>query len=294
MSVLIGHAGGDENGGAHGGQTGDQTGREVYILNWYSGGWNIVLRPKNAAVAEKMANACEVLCKSNLVGYDQWERNTLWDELEKVGWNPSALKTKCETDCSAFMTACARVAGINVPRVALGGGKYNAPITSTMRQAFGSTGAFDVLTDSKYCTSDRYLKRGDVLVRESGHTAMSLGNGDLAGFAQTSIPATAQPAAPAASQPAATTATRELKATEPAHYFDKTVAGRYRCTASALNIRNGAGVTKKILTTIKKGTIVQCYGYLNTVDEDKWLYIQFQQGTVKYTAFASAKYLEKI
>ena len=63
----------------------------------------------------------------------------------------------------------------------MGGGKYNAPVTQTMRQAFSSTGAFEVLTDPKYLTTDKYLKRGDILVRESGHTAMALGNGELAG-----------------------------------------------------------------------------------------------------------------
>lgn len=180
MSILIGHASIDERGKANGGQAGDQTGKEVCTRSWYAGGWNVVLRPKSAAVAEKMAAACETLCKGNLVGYDQYQRNTLWDELERVGWKPAALKVKCETDCSAFMTACARVAGVIVPRVTLTTGQLNAPVTSTMRSAFSSTGAFHVLTESKYLTSDKHLMRGDVLVRESGHTAMALGNGDLA------------------------------------------------------------------------------------------------------------------
>lgn len=179
MSILIGHAAGDENGRAHGGQSGDQTGKEVCIRSWYAGGWNVILRPVSENVAEKMAAACEVLCKGNLVGYDQWQRNDLWTELERVGWDPALLAVKCETDCSALMTACARVAGIDVPRVAMGGGRYNAPVTQTMRRAFGATGEFLVLTEAKYLTSDRYLKRGDVLVRESGHTAMALGDGDF-------------------------------------------------------------------------------------------------------------------
>lgn len=180
MSILIGHASIDERGRANGGQAGDQTGAEVCVRSWYAAGWNVVLRPKSAAVAEKMASACETLCKGNLVGYDQYQRNTLWDELERAGWNPDALKTKCETDCSAFMTACARAAGISVPRVTLTTGQLNAPVTQTMRSAFGSTGAFEILTESKYLTSDKYLRRGDVLVRESGHTAMALDDGESA------------------------------------------------------------------------------------------------------------------
>lgn len=177
MSILIGHAAGDENGRAHAGQSGDQSGKEVCVRSWYAGGWNVVLRPVSETVAETMAAACEALCRGNLVGYDQWQRNSLWDELERVGWDPAGLTVKCETDCSAFMTACARAAGIDIPRVRLGSGQLNAPVTSTMRRAFSSTGAFEVLTDKKYLTSDGWLRRGDVLVRESGHTAMALGSG---------------------------------------------------------------------------------------------------------------------
>ena len=179
MSILIGHAAGDENGRAHAGQAGDQTGKEVCVRQWYAGGWNVVLRPLSEEAAGIMAAACEILCRGNLVGYDQWQRNDLWDELERVGWDPALLAVKCETDCSQLMTVCARCAGIDVPRVRLGNGQLNAPVTSTMRRAFASTGAFEVLTDAKYLTSDGWLRRGDVLVRESGHTAMALENGML-------------------------------------------------------------------------------------------------------------------
>lgn len=183
-SPMIGHASIDERGKAYGGAAGDQTGKEVCIRSWYPASWNIVIRAKSATVAEIMATACEILCGGNLVGYDQWERNSLWDELEKVGWDPAKLKTKCETDCSALMAALAKIAGIEVPRVALGGGKYNAPVTQTMRSAFSSTGSFEILTDSKYLNSADYTRRGDILVRESGHTAMVLTNGSLSGASQ--------------------------------------------------------------------------------------------------------------
>ena len=285
MSIKIGHASGDEKGGAHGGQAGDQTGRETRIQDWYASGWTCVLRPKSAAVAEQMASACETLCKNtavgDLVGYDQWQRNTLWDELERVNWKPSLLTTKCETDCSAFMTACARCAGIDIPRVALGGGQYNAPVTWTMRKAFSSTGAFDVLTDSKYLTTDKYLKRGDVLVKEpqsGGHTCMALENGSVGN------PATV-------SKPAVTTT---KSATEVAHHFDKECAGLYKCTAYALFVRDGAGTNKKLMTTIVKGKEVRCYGYYNFVGSTRWLYVQFSQNGTLYTGYASEKYLEKV
>ena len=293
MSILIGHASGDERGRASGGAAGDQTGKEVCIRFWYASGWNIVLRPTNPKEAEAMAQACEVICKGNLVGYDQGQRNTLWDELEKVGWDPAKLKTKCETDCSAFMSVCAKAAGIDIARVAMGGGLYNCPYTGNMRTLFMLTGHFQLLTDQKYLISDKYLLRGDVLVRESGHTAMALGNGELSGMPNVTADAPATAATPtAATAPAASRKT--IKATEPAHYFDRSLAGTYECTATALNVRNGSGTTAKALTQLKKGDRVNCYGYYNAVDSVKWLYIQFTQGNVTYTAFASSKYLTKV
>lgn len=285
MSVLIGHASIDENGRASGGQAGDQTGKEVCIREWYASGWNLVLRPASGDVAERMAAACETLCKGNLVGYDQYQRNSLWDELEKVGWNAGRLKTRCETDCSAFMSACARAAGINIPRVNMGGGAYNAPVTYTMREAFGKTGAFQVLTDAKYLTSDKYLKRGDVLVRESGHTAMALGNGASAASPAVTAPVTA----PAAS------AGKEVKASGIAFLRDNALAGTYKCTAvTYLSARNNSDASSKELTRIMPGDTVDCYGYYNDVRGIKWLYVTFVQGGVRYTAFACGNWLKKV
>lgn len=105
------------------------------------------------------------------------------------------------------------------------------------------------------------------------------------GAAKDTMPARA--AAPAASA-------KTINATEAAHYFDKTLAGTYIVTASSLNVRNGAGTTKKVLTTIPKGTAVKNYGYFSTDSRGvKWLYIQFKQNGTVYTAFASGAYLSK-
>ena len=192
-NVMIGHANGDEKGGASGGQAGDQTGREVCIQAWYSSGsgWNMVLRPKTATLAEKMAKVCEWLCNSNLVGYDQSQRNTLYNELEKLNWQYTRLTTKCETDCSALMGTCAKAAGSNVQRC-----YGNCCYTGNQKDLFMQTGDFILLTDSKYLTSSNYLKRGDVLLRHneatgSGHTAMVLSNGPYA--SGTATPAQSMP-----------------------------------------------------------------------------------------------------
>ena len=172
MPILIGHASIDENGKAKGGSAGDQTKKEVCTRNWYSKPWDFVLRCKNAVKAEKMAVACEKGCLNDKIGYDQYQRNTLNMQAKTVNYDLSKINVPCETDCSAFMSVCAQAAGINIPY-----NSGNAPTTSTMKNDFVSTGEFEVLTDSRYLTSDNYLKRGDILVKSGSHTVMALKEG---------------------------------------------------------------------------------------------------------------------
>lgn len=75
--------------------------------------------------------------------------------------------------------------------------------------------------------------------------------------------------------------------------FLESLAGTYEVTASSLNVREGAGVTHASMVTIPKGTKVKCYGYYTTVLGTRWLYVQFTYKGVKYTGFASSKYLKK-
>lgn len=181
MSVKIGHSSCDENRKAHGGKAGDSTSKEVCTRLWYDGNWHTVLRPIDAEVAEKLASACESGCANNNIGYDQWQRNTLRTQAKAVGWDLSKITVPCECDCSSFMSVCAECAGIDIPYC---GG--NAPTTSSMVSAFGSTGEFKVLQESKYLTSDAYLKRGDVLVK-TGHTVCALEDGEKADVKETMV-----------------------------------------------------------------------------------------------------------
>lgn len=181
-TVYICQASCDERGKAYGGSAGDQTGREVYKRSWYAGNWNILLRPRSKVVARKMVAFAEAVCASNFVGYDQWQRNTLRDVARAAGWDASKIKTKCETDCSAFVSCCAEAAGVNMDRAytSLGSGQWNAPVTQNMCSKFCETGAFVALTDKYYLTGTDYLEAGDVLVRESGHTCLVVSDGPRA------------------------------------------------------------------------------------------------------------------
>lgn len=172
--MLIGHASLGEDKKVRGGRAGDQTGKEVCTRSWYSKPWDVMLRCKDPNKAELMAQACEKGCANNHIGYDQNQRNTLRTQAKSCGWDLSKITVDCETDCSAFMTVCAECSGIPIPYT-----NGNAPTTSTMQNAFMNTGMFDSFTDKKYLTSDKYLKRGDILVKRGSHTVMVLGDGNF-------------------------------------------------------------------------------------------------------------------
>ena len=169
MAVRIGSARIDENGEIHGGKAGDQNGKEVAIQNWYkhSKGW-IVLRPKDAAKAEKIAKAMERACANSKIGYDQYSRNTLYDAVKPLGFDPGKVTTAVETDCSALVRVCCAYAGIMAA-------DFN---TASEVAALMATGAFDKLTAAKYTDSSDLLRRGNVLVTQTkGHTVVVLDNG---------------------------------------------------------------------------------------------------------------------
>ena len=171
MAIKIGHSSIDENGKIAGGSAGDQTKKEVCIRTWYNGKWDFVLRPKKAEIAEKSAIATEKACANDNIGYDQYQRNTLNACAKEKNYDLSKITKKCECDCSSLMHVCAIAGGANLSY------GTNACTTSTMRKVFGACGDYDVLTDKKYLTSDKYLKRGDILVKEASHTIMILENG---------------------------------------------------------------------------------------------------------------------
>ena len=171
MAVKIGSARIDENGKAHGGQAGDQTGKEVSTQSWYlnSKGWR-VYRAKNPSVAEKIAQCMERACKNSMIGYDQYQRNTLYKVAEPLGFDTAKVATPCETDCSALVRVCCAFAGI----VGLPEGFR----TGNMPSNLAKTGAFTELTGAKYQEQSTYLGRGDILVTKTrGHTVVVLSNG---------------------------------------------------------------------------------------------------------------------
>ena len=172
-TVYVGGASIDENGQAHGGKAGNQSGKELRKQPWYkhSKGWR-VFRAKNAGVGVKIANDMRYAIANKHIGYDQWQRNTLYKYAAEVGFNCKLVDVDCETDCSALVRVCLAYVGIDVPSEFR---TVNEP------SYLLKTGAFTEMTGSKYTDQSAYLKEGDILVTAtSGHTVVVLNDGDKA------------------------------------------------------------------------------------------------------------------
>ena len=172
MAVYVGSARIDENGKAYGGAAGDQTGKELSKQVWYEHkkGWR-VFRALDPEVALKIARFMDAACASPLVGYDQWNRHTLYNAIKDVGFDLSKLKKKVETDCSALVRTALAYAGImGIPE------DFR---TGNMPSALLGTGKFVELKGSKYTEQSAYLGAGDILVtKTSGHTVVVLTDGN--------------------------------------------------------------------------------------------------------------------
>ena len=71
--------------------------------------------------------------------------------------------------------------------------------------------------------------------------------------------------------------------------FNRAYAKEYTVTASALNMRSGAGTDKPVIKSLANGAKVTCYGYYTQVDATVWLYVKDQTGALGY---CSKKYLK--
>ena len=176
---MISNCGHDESNKYKNGKAGDQTGGEWAVIGWYNRPWKCVLRHPDAAVRKKIAELAEAAAKNNLVGYDQNERYTFWEHLKASNYNPAKITVACEADCSSGVAAIVKAVGylLNIEKLkAVSIYCY----TGNLRAALKAAG-FEVLTESKYLTSDAYLLAGDILLNDNVHTAINLTNGSKAG-----------------------------------------------------------------------------------------------------------------
>lgn len=172
---MISNSGHDENGKYRGGKAGDQSGTEWYIRKWYNNGWTCILHHPNALVRAMIATLAEESANNNNIGYDQNERTSFWKALKNSGYRPKNITTPCEGDCSAGVSAIVKATGYLLGIKELQNVSENN-YTGSMKEAFKKAG-FEVLTDKKYLTSDKYLFRGDIILKEGVHVCTNLTDG---------------------------------------------------------------------------------------------------------------------
>lgn len=177
--MSISNCGHDENGRYSGGKAGDQTGTEYQVRSWYNRPWKCVLRHPDTDVGGTLAKIAKAAAKNEKVGYDQSQRTTYHTQLKAAGWKPEKIKTKCEADCSSSTAANVIAAGHQMGIKKLQEINPNCT-TSNLRAALKEVG-FEVLTKSKYLTSDSYLMPGDILLNDGHHVAINLTLGSKAG-----------------------------------------------------------------------------------------------------------------
>ena len=166
--------------GASNQTAGDQSGNEYKFSKWAAtlsngNSWITVFRYPDQNVALKIAQLSIDAVNNDHIGYD-WgypDRETYWNELKKVNYNPSAITVDCEADCSSAVCTNVRAAGYLLGISALQNVKManTSTLTETLR-----TAGFIPLTDSKYLTQKQYLLPGDILLA-SGHTMINLTKG---------------------------------------------------------------------------------------------------------------------
>lgn len=167
--VYIGNAVGDEHGHASGGEPGNQTGKELRIQPWYKSakGW-LVFRPKSEEVAQKLVYDMKAACNNPNIGYDQKQRNTLYNAAKSVGFDCAKVSEPCECDCSSLVRVCLAYAGMPIKDFS----------TASEPSRLIASGQFDELDEPEYTESSKRLKAGDVLCTAiKGHTAIVLNDG---------------------------------------------------------------------------------------------------------------------
>lgn len=181
MGVRMSNCGHDERNKYSGGQAGDQTGTEWYLRSWYSYPWNYIIRWKDAGLGNLCADLATEAAENNLIGYDQYQRETFWTHLKASGYRPAKITVACEADCSSGTVAIIKAVGY------LKGIKElqncNATYTGNMMEYFRSANGkkyFEVLT-GRYLTDSSLARRGDINLNTAHHVNITIDNGANAG-----------------------------------------------------------------------------------------------------------------
>lgn len=154
----------DENGHTHGGRAGNQA-AELRTGAYYDFGQSVIIRANDPDIAHKIADAVYQIAINKKVGYDQYQRETLFVALQRVGWDPAKLQELCECDCSEL-----GVVGINCAynKALISADTYSLNIVSRAVK----TGKFEQIKITKSTT----IKQGDIIVAPGKHVIIAIGS----------------------------------------------------------------------------------------------------------------------
>jgi hypothetical protein len=166
----------NELGKVTGGKVGDQTGNEYYVRQWYNGNWDCVLRYPVTIVATEIADLARKIAYDNKVGYSQTNRLELYKSLKDVNWDYDKIKSNCDADCSSSTSAILIAVGYKMGNSL----KMVNPSSTTrnLKVQLMNMG-FELYDTREYLTSAKYLKEGDILLREGHHVVVNLTNGEM-------------------------------------------------------------------------------------------------------------------
>ena len=262
----ISNSGKDEKGTYHGGKAGDQSGHEWELKGWYSRPWTAILRWPDIEVGLKIAQLGIAAALNNKIGYDQYERKTYWNQLEKVGYDPSKITTPCEEDCTAGVTANVKAVGYLMGIKSLKD-LPTSVYSGSMRSVFVKAG-FKALTAGKYTGQSAYLLPGDILLYEGHHAATNITYGRKV-------------------RPAKAPELTPISATKPAPKPEP--SGQPHAIATGdVNVRSAPGTSNRVLGVLKKGQTAAYQGEKKAVDGRDWYLIEFEG----QNGWVSSKYAE--
>lgn len=266
---MIVNSGHDENYRLWGGQLGDQLDECVY-RTWYACPWDRVFRHPNQRIAATIAAEALQAAGNDLIGYDQMQRETFWQQLEEHGYLAKDIDEPCAMDCSAGVAAYTKAAGY-----LCGDARCKAmrpdTYTGNMPERFEAAG-FIELTDSKYLDGDEFLLPGDILLRDNYHTACNVSVGALAPEWDP-----------------------DGNGSMDADYGDnfEGYAGVYRCVVDQLNIRMAPGLDGDLVYSngmrvyYEEGETVVLTDWRETVDGYVWGRYNSLSGNVRYVAIGT-------
>lgn len=248
---------------------GDQ-GNELNIKPWYDKPWDAVLRHPSRDIALRAAVTAYKLYYSRLVGYDQSERNTLYQGLKSCGFDVDAYidsGIKAETDCSALVYAAYAV---HMPTIRSDG---NAPVTAEMVDFYSDHG-FTVFKSPAYTRGTENLLVGDILVKAGKHTCICVGN----------MPETKR----------GTTVLDYIRSVmgESKRLEDARKIGIYRAKTE-LNLR-ATPVTGDSVAVVPTGGMIACYGEYMSVDGHTWLHGSYFTTGRYYDGWFRRSYTDKV